>query len=60
MFNPFYGYMIANYISEVWNRNHYPKFNIVEIGPGTGALAESVIQYLNSNMFQRKVNFDYH
>ena len=36
------------------------KIRIVEIGPGTGALAESVIEYLKMNAMRRKINFEYH
>jgi SAM-dependent MidA family methyltransferase len=69
VFYPYYGYMIANYIAEVCNEssgrfskseNNYSKFQIVEIGPGTGALAQSVIEYLSFNMFKNKMNFEYH
>ncbi|CAI2371507.1 unnamed protein product [Moneuplotes crassus] len=60
VFKPYFGYMVGNYIIENWYQNKYKNIRIVEIGPGTGVLAESIIEYLKMNAVQRRINFDYH
>lgn len=60
IFKPYYGYMIANYMIEKWLSHNYKKIKIIEIGPGRGALAESIIQYLSMSSLERKLIYEYH
>jgi len=49
--HPLFGAAVGHVASELWRTNDRPEpFEIVEVGPGTGALAESLLRYLHTNI----------
>lgn len=51
LFKPFYGYTLANYILNQMEDMKLKKLKIIEIGPGTGTLADSILEfYKNYNL----------
>ena len=48
LFKPYYGYTIANYILNTAKDLRKRSFQILEIGPGTGTMADSVLEFLKN------------
>ncbi len=47
--HPLFGAAVGHVASELWRRTGNPQpFQIAEIGPGTGALAESILRHLHA------------
>ena len=59
IFKPFFGYMIGNYIIDKSFTNRYKKIKIIEIGPGTGALSASILEFFRNNDFDKKIQIEY-
>lgn len=48
MFKPYYGYTVANFmINQLENRN-IKQLKILEIGPGTGTMADSILDFFKN------------
>lgn len=51
LFKPYYGYTIANFILNQLETLKLKKLKVVEIGPGTGTFADSLLDfYKNYNL----------
>lgn len=48
LFKPYYGYTVANFmVNQMENRN-IKQLKILEIGPGTGTMADSILDYFKN------------
>ena len=45
LFKPYYGYAVANFILNQMENMKVKKLKIVEIGPGTGTIADSILEF---------------
>ena len=45
LFKPFYGYTIASFMVNEMENRKISKLRIVEIGPGTGTMADSILDF---------------
>ena len=48
LFNPFYSYTIANYMLNVLENRKSKRLSVVEVGPGTGTCADSVLDFFKN------------
>jgi SAM-dependent MidA family methyltransferase len=59
LFKPFFGYTVANFmINQMENRN-LDTLRIVEIGPGTGTLADSILDFYKNYSLDLYRNCEY-
>ena len=48
LFKPYYGYTIANFIVNQMENLKVKRLKIVEIGPGTGTFADSLLDFFKN------------
>ena len=48
MFKPYYGYTIANFILTQMENMKAKKLRVLEIGPGTGTFADSMLDFFKN------------
>ena len=59
LFKPYYGYTVANFmINQMENRN-IETLRILEIGPGTGTMADSILDFFKNYNLQMYRNCEY-
>ena len=59
LFKPYYGYTIANFMQNQMDNRDMKKLRIVEIGPGTGTLADSILEYYRNYSLDLYRNCEY-
>lgn len=48
LFKPYYGYMISNFIANQMENLRLKKLKVLEIGPGTGTFADSMLDFFKN------------
>jgi len=45
LFKPYYGYTVANFMQNQMENRKINNLRVLEIGPGTGTMADSILEY---------------
>jgi SAM-dependent MidA family methyltransferase len=59
LFKPFYGYTVANFMINQMENRQLDTLRIVEIGPGTGTLADSILDFYKNYSLDLYRNCEY-
>jgi len=59
LFKPYYGYAIGNFIYNSMRDRKEEKLKVVEIGPGTGSFADSLLEFLKNYNLSTYLNCEY-
>lgn len=59
LFKPFFGYTIANFMINQMENRQIDTLRIVEIGPGTGTLADSILDFYKNYSLDLYRNCEY-
>ena len=59
LFKPYYGYTIANFMINQMENRKIDKLRILEIGPGTGTLADSILDFYKNYSLDLYRNCEY-
>lgn len=59
LFKPYYGYTIANFMINQMENKKIEKLRILEIGPGTGTLADSILDFYKNYSLDLYRNCEY-
>ena len=59
LFKPFYGYTVANFMVNQMENTKVDTLRILEIGPGTGTMADSILDFFKNYNRQMYRNCEY-
>ena len=59
LFKPFYGYTVANFMINQMENRQLDTLRIVEIGPGTGTMADSILDFFKNYSLDLYRNCEY-
>lgn len=59
LFKPYFGYTIANFIINQMENRRMKKLRILEIGPGTGTLADTILEFYKNYSLDLYRNCEY-
>ena len=59
LFKPYYGYTVANFMINQMENRQLETLRIVEIGPGTGTLADSILDFFKNYSLDLYRNCEY-
>ena len=59
LFKPFFGYTVANFIINQMENRRIENLKILEIGPGTGTMADSILEFYKNYNLKMYRNCEY-
>ena len=59
LFKPFYSYTVANYMLNLLDNRKSRKLRVVEVGPGTGTFADSMLDFYKNYDLDMYRNCEY-
>ena len=59
LFKPYYGYTVANFMQNQMENRKINNLRVLEIGPGTGTMADSILEYYRNYSLQMYRNCEY-
>lgn len=59
LFKPYYGYTVANFMMNQLENRRKERLCIVEIGPGTGTMCDSILDFFKNYSLDIYKNLDY-
>lgn len=59
LFKPFYGYTVANFMMTQLENLRERKLRVIEMGPGTGSMADSILDFFKNYNLDMYKNAEY-